>query len=87
MSYAESYEIESSARSLEQAIEEIDHQLTTFQMDLDSNNYMRESLDWDYMDVRKTLDLLLKQMRDLVLNAETAVKDEEDKDLDEDEEE
>ena len=76
--YTDSLEIESSAKSLRHAVEELDHQLVLFQTDLDTNDYMKESLDWDYMDVRKTLNELLKQTQDLVLDAETAVKNEED---------
>ena len=83
--YVDSYEIESSAKSLKHSIEDLDHLLVLFQTDLDTNEHMREYLDWDYMDIRKTLDVLLKQTNNLVKDAENAVKNEEDEE-EEDEE-
>lgn len=83
--YVDSYEIESSAKSLKHSIEDLDHLLVLFQTDLDTNKHMREYLDWDYMDIRKTLDVLLKQTNNLVKDAENAVKNEEDEDEDEEE--
>ena len=70
--YVDSYDIESQAISLLNAVEELDSQLVLFQGDLDTNDYMREELDWDYMDVRKTLDKLLHQTKELALDASSA---------------
>lgn len=83
--YVDSYEIESSAKSLKHSIEDLDHLLVLFQTDLDTNEHMREYLDWDYMDIRKTLDVLLKQTNNLVKDAENAVKNEEDEEEDDEE--
>lgn len=77
MKKVDSYSIDSSAKSIQTGLETIEKLVTNFQIDLDTNDYMRESLDWDYMDVRKTLNLLEKQVNDLVNDSEKALNDEE----------
>ena len=77
MTYVSSSDILKSANDLRTALDEVERKVTYFQTDLDTNNYMKEALDWDYIDVRKSLDTLTHQVDELVYDAEQAY-DEED---------
>jgi hypothetical protein len=82
-----SQDIVSNAKSVQESLINLEALVTNFQTDLDTNEFMKESLDWDYLDVRKTVDLLTKQVNGLVYDAELALQDEEYSEDDEDEDE
>lgn len=82
-----SQDIVSNAKSVQESLINLEALVTNFQIDLDTNEFMRESLDWDYLDVRKTVDLLTKQVNGLVYDAELALQDEEYSDEDDEDEE
>lgn len=82
-----SQDIVSNAKSVQESLINLEALVTNFQMDLDTNEFMKESLDWDYLDVRKTVDLLTKQVNGLVYDAELALQDEEYSEEDEEDEE
>ena len=85
MGYADSTQIEMDVKFVQEAVERLDSRVTELQIDLDTNDYMNEALDWDYSKIRKTVNFLIEQVKELHRNAEEAI-DNEDLEENEDEE-
>lgn len=85
MEYADSTQIGMDVKFVQEAVERLDSRVTELQIDLDTNDYMNEALDWDYSKIRKTVNFLIEQVKELHRNAEEAI-DNEDLEENEDEE-
>ena len=85
MGYADFTQIEMDVKFIQEAVERLDSRVTELQIDLDTNDYMNEALDWDYSKIRKTVNFLIEQVEELHRNAEEAI-DNEDLEENEDEE-
>ena len=85
MGYADSVQIGMDVKLVQEAVERLDSRVTELQIDLDTNDYMNDALDWDYSKIRKTVNFLIEQVKELHRNAEEAI-DNEDLEENEDEE-
>lgn len=59
------YDFAIDAKLIESKIEELEHLLTNFQIDLDDNSKLKEYLDDFYIDVRKAFNNMNLKFRSL----------------------
>lgn len=74
--YVDSFEIEDTARTILSELEKVDDLIYSFQIDMDSNDHMKESLDWTCDDLKKSLERTIHYANELAYSAEEAAKNE-----------
>ena len=84
--YIDSTGIEMDVKFVQEAVDRLDSRVTELQIDLDSNDYMNEALDWNYSKIRKTVNLLIEQVKELHRDTEQAINEEDDYNSEEDDE-
>ena len=83
--YVDSWTISDRAEEILKSLDTVEHLLSNFEADVNSNDYMDESLDADCYDIRKTFNMLIQDAKDLAADAKQAARDEVCEEEDEDE--